>query len=93
MLSLRFKGGGGREITTTCQVAKATRPLWSVARICDAGVQVKFTSSGATVVNKKGEIMCTSERVGDLYKAKLDLRNTKHESFGRPGPKQRAQNL
>ena len=88
VLSLRSRGeGGGREITTTFQVAKVTRPLWSVARICDAGCDVKLTAAGAKVINKKGKTMCSFDRVGNLYKAKLDLRNPNHESFGRQGLK------
>ena len=58
VLSLRSKGeGGGREITTTFQVAKVTRPLWSGARICDAGFHVTFTATGAKVTDKKGKVM------------------------------------
>ena len=86
VLHLRSRGeGGGREITTTFQVAKVTRPLWSVARICDAGFKVVFTSTGAQVLSKKGKVMCSFDRVGNLYKAKLDLRNPLHESFPRRG--------
>ena len=87
VLRLRSKGDGRRDITSTFQVAKVTRPLWSVARICDAGFEVEFTSTGAKVLNKKGKVMCSFDRVGNLYKAKLDIRNPLHESFPRRGPK------
>ena len=87
VLNLRSRGPDGREISTTFQVAKVTRPLWSVARICDAGFEVKFDSKGAKVLNKKGKCICTFERIGNLYKARLDLRNPSHESFGRRGQK------
>ena len=45
-LRLKTQGDKGREITTTFQVASVTRPLWSVARICDAGFKVTFGPQG-----------------------------------------------
>ena len=50
--SLGFERKKGRDITSTFQVAKVTRPLWSVGRICDEGFDVKFTNSEAYVVTK-----------------------------------------
>ena len=68
-------------------MADATRPLWSVARICDAGFQVVFDKTGARVINATGKTICTFERVGNLYKIKLDLKDPAHESFTRRGPR------
>ena len=77
----------GREMDMTCQVSDVNRPLWSVARICDAGFQVIFDKKGARVVNAKGKTICTFNRVGNLYKIKLDLKDPTHESFTRRGPR------
>ena len=80
---LRTKGA--RDINTTFQVAKVTGPLWSVARICDAGFKVVFDAKGAEVLTRKGKVVCRFERIGNLYRAKLDLRNPGHEGFARQG--------
>ena len=82
---LRLQTKTGRDINTTFQVAKVTRPLWSVARICDAGFKVVFDAKGAEVLTRKGKVVCRFERVGNLYKAKLRLRNPNHEGFARQG--------
>ena len=84
-MAVSLKTAGGEDITTTFQVSDVTRPLWSVARICDAGYDIAFSSTGAKIVTKKGKEVCTFNRVGNLYKIKLDLRNRKHEDFARRG--------
>ena len=73
-LRLRTQGAGGKEISTTFQVASVTRPLWSVARICDAGFKVMFDPTGAEILDKNGKVMCRFKRVGNLYKARFDLK-------------------
>ena len=73
-MALKLRTPGGKEINTTFQVAKVTRPLWSVARICDAGFKVAFDTAGAEVVSKEGKVVCRFSRVGNLYKARLDLK-------------------
>ena len=35
-------GKEGMKIKSTFQTAKVTRPLWSVGKICDEGLEVKF---------------------------------------------------
>ena len=82
-MGLKLRTRDGRSIDTTFQVADVTRPLWSVARICDAGFKVVFTSSGAEVLSKTGKVLCKFDRVGNLYKPKLDLNNPLHEDFAR----------
>ena len=84
-LRLKTQGDKGREITTTFQVASVTRPLWSVARICDAGFKVTFDPSGAEITDKSGKVICRFQRVGNLYKAKLGLKNPMHKDFARQG--------
>ena len=75
-LRLRTQGAGGKEIATTFQVASVTRPLWSVARICDAGFKVVFDPAGAEILDKNGKVMCRFKRVGNLYKARFDLQKS-----------------
>ena len=84
-LRLKTQGDKGREITTTFQVASVTRPLWSVARICDAGFKVTFDPSGAEIPDTSGKVICRFQRVGNLYKAKLGLNNPMHTDFARQG--------
>ena len=86
-MALGIRTAEGKPIDTTSQVADVTRPLWSVARICDAGFEVTFGKTGARVVNAKGKTMCKFKRVGNLYKIKLDLKDPTHESFTRRGPR------
>ena len=86
-MALSLRTSDKRIIDTTFQVSDVTRPLWSVARICDAGFQVIFDKKGAKVVNAKGKTICHFNRVGNLYKIKLDLKDPAHESFARRGPR------
>ena len=72
----------GKDIASTFQVAKVTRPLWSVGRICDAGFEVKFTKDKATVSDPSGKAVCELLRKGGLYVAKLHLRNPLHKAAG-----------
>ena len=85
-MALALKTPEGRGISTTFQVSDVTRPLWSVARICDAGFDVIFSKDGARVVSQKGKVICKFARVGNLYKIKMDLKNPMHKGFTRPGP-------
>ena len=86
-MALKLKSPEGRHIDTTFQVADVTRPLWSVARICDAGFKVVFDKVGAKVMNANGKVICNFTRVGNLYKIKLHMKNPNHESFGRQDPR------
>ena len=65
----------GVEISSTFQIAKVTRPLMSVGKICDEGKQVLFDKHSARVMDKDGKEVCRFERqAGGLYVAKLKLR-------------------
>ena len=75
----------GRDIKTTFQVAKVTRPLWSVGRICDEGFEVKFTNSEAHVLTKEGKEVCRFRRKGGLYVAELHLKSASQAGFQRRG--------
>ena len=62
-------GKEGKDIAFTFQVAKVTRPLWSVGRICDAGFDVKFTKDKATVSDPSGKAFYDFLRMAGLYAA------------------------
>ena len=77
--TLRLRTGGlgrheGKDINSTFQVAKVTRPLWSVGRICDEGFDVKFSKESAVVQSKDGKEVCKFQRKGGLYLAELHLK-------------------
>ena len=89
---LRLRSGGpakgeGKDIESTFQVAKVTRPLWSVGRICDEGFSINFTQVEAVVVDKSGKAVCKFHRKGGLYVADLHLKNPaiKSPDFPRRG--------
>ncbi len=81
------EGEDESSIAATFQGADVCRPLFSVARICDKGNNtMTFDKSKALVKNPHGKVLCKFERQGNLYVAKMKVRNPKHSSFGRPGP-------
>ena len=89
---LRLRSGGrargeGKDIESTFQVAKVTRPLWSVGRICDEGFSVNFTQTEAVVIDKAGKGICKFHRKGGLYVTDLHLKNPidKAQDFPRRG--------
>ncbi len=91
-LNLRADNGKrGRDLRMTFQVAKVTKPLLSVSKICDAGYTVKFTSEMATVEDKAGKVVCRFMRRKGLYVATMKLRNPnfkgKPAGFPRPDAK------
>jgi hypothetical protein len=87
-LSLQTSGPEANGISTTFQIAKVSRPLMSVGRLGDAGMQVVFDKSQAKVIAPDGSVACVFERQdGGLYIAKFKLKKPpKPESpFGRQG--------
>ena len=86
-MELVVPSAGDKEeaVSSVFQVAKVTRPLWSVSKICDQGHWVKFWKENATVYNEKGVPVCVFERKGGLYVGRVKLRNPKHPDFHRPG--------
>ena len=56
-------------------MAKITRSLWSVRRICDEEFAVKFTKDDAVVVEKAGKVLCRFNGKGGLYGIKLRIKN------------------
>ncbi len=72
-------------INSVFQVAAVTRPLWSVSKIADAGCTAKFDAQKAEILDKNQKVICTFERRGGLYVAKMRMKNPKHSGFIRPG--------
>ena len=92
-LNMRADNGRkGRDVRTTFQVARATRPLMSVSKICDAGMTMRFTSAMAVIEDNKGKEVCRFLRKGGLYIASMMLKNPDYKPptmpFVRPGGKQ-----
>ncbi len=56
----------GMPAKATFQVAEVTRPLCSVARVCDQGNVVVFTSSGGYIENERGQ-RTQFERTNNVY--------------------------
>ena len=57
-------GRKGCDVRTTLQVARVTRPLMSVSKICDAGMTMKFTSTIAVIEDANGKEICSFLRKG-----------------------------
>ena len=76
-------GRGGRErLTSVFQVADLTKPLMRVSQICEQDLQVVLKDSHALVVNASGDAVCSLERSGQFYTAKMMFKAP--ELFGRP---------
>ena len=72
---------GSASLKSTFQVAKVTRPLMSVGKICDQGHTVSFDKDKAIIRNAAGkEVAIFERRNGGLYTAKMVLK----APFGRP---------
>ena len=72
-------------IASIFQVAKVSRPLMSVGKICDNDMDVIFGKDRARVVTRDGAEVCTFHRSnGGLYLAKFRLKRPA-DGFGRQG--------
>jgi len=82
---------GQQKMTSTFQIARVTRPLMSVGKICDAGHEVLFTRTHAIVRNLQGREICRFARKGGLYLLNFKLRSPKDAAkptgFGGQGQK------
>jgi hypothetical protein len=72
-VELNLAGPQGK-FKSTFQVAKVTRPLMSIARICDRGHKVVFEKGHASVLNSQGQEICRFARRGNLYMIDVKLR-------------------
>ena len=66
---------GNASLKSPFQVAKATRPLMSVGKICDQGHTISFDAEKAIIRNAVGrEVARFERRNGGLYTAKMVLK-------------------
>jgi len=72
-VELNLAGPQGK-FKSTFQVAKVTRPLMSIARICDKGHRVVFEKGHASVLNGQGQEICRFARRGNLYMIDVKLK-------------------
>ena len=72
-------------LTSTFQIAKITRPLMSVSKVCDSGLTAEFNKERAVVRDGNGRTVCIFKRVGGLYVCKMKLKPPK-TPFQRPAP-------
>jgi hypothetical protein len=85
LLSLQASGKDGNTVSTMFQVAAVSRPLMSVGRLCDNGMDILFKKDRADVLSSDGTVILSFERqVGGLYVAKLKLKKPTN-GFGRQG--------
>ena len=89
-ISLNMESSGAKNvmnsIRSTFQIAEVTRPLMSVGRVCDQGLQCLFTKVDARVTDLEGGLVCLFHRVGGLYVANMKLKapSQSSEPFVRP---------
>jgi hypothetical protein len=74
----------GHKCMLNMQVTDVKKPLMSVARICDAGHEVTFTSGGGMIKHVKSGQVTKFNRVDNVYRLKVDLPS----GFARPGQQQ-----
>ena len=67
---------GNVPISSTFQVSRISRPLWSVGKVCDAGYEVTFKKDGASIKHiASGKPVGSFERKQGLYVGQMKLRN------------------
>ena len=59
-MTLSLRVDGNQKITSTFQVCQATRPLWSVGKICDSGCEATFNAD---------KLLSLRNLLGNLYAA------------------------
>jgi hypothetical protein len=75
-LNLQAHDDAGRAVPvrSTFQVAEITRPLMSVAKVCENGNSCVFTKDGAQVLDKDGKPICKFEKKNGLYICNMKLK-------------------
>jgi len=77
--------GQAHKVTSRFEAADVTRALWSVGLICDSGLDVRFTSERALVLDKHGKEVCMFARSNGLYVAEVEVEIPSPEDFHRQG--------
>ena len=66
---------GNIDVKSCFQIARVTRPLMSVGKLCDNGLEVTFNDKQAIVRDKDGaRICCFGRAPGGLYLCKFRLK-------------------
>ena len=83
-LNMQPMGDATVDMRSCFQIARVTRPLMSVGKMCDNGLTVTFDDKQAVVKDKDGLAVCTFERApGGLYLGKFRLKNPSPGFAGR----------
>lgn len=61
-------------IKSVFHVAEISRPLMSVSRVCDMGMECRFKKDEALIVNDEGQTVARFARHGGLYIATMRLK-------------------
>jgi len=72
----------GHKCVLNMQVTDVKKPLMSVARICDAGHEVVFASSGGYIRHCSTGQLTNFDRVDNVYRLKVEVMEP---VFSRPG--------
>ena len=74
LLNLEPMNDDATPLKSCLQIAKATRPLMSVSRICDQDMVCIFEKTHARITDKDGKLVARFERDGGLYTCTMKLR-------------------
>ena len=76
MSTLEPEDDEAMKIKSCFQIARVTRPLMSVGKICDQGLLFVFDKTHARITDKKGNEIAKFERGGDsgLYTCTMRLK-------------------
>ena len=83
--TLRVATDDGEERQVTFQVAEVSRPLTSVAKICDQGNRVVFGSQGGYIMSLKTGKVTPFQRESGVYALNLWMKGDSPAGFSRPG--------
>ena len=85
-LSMTAETDDGRTntIDSVFQIAKVTRPLMSVSKVCDADMACHFDKHRGVIKDSKGRTVIVFKRQGGLYVAHLKIKPGKAPFTG-PG--------
>ena len=70
------------KLQSCLQIAEVTRPLMSVNRVCDQGLECWFNDTEDRVLDKSGKTLVTFQRQGGMYISEMRLKPP--EGFGGP---------
>ena len=85
LLNLQASGKSGNSVSTMFQVAAVSRPLMSVGRLCNNGMDILFKKDRADLLAPDGNvILSVGRQVCGLYVAKLKLKRPTN-GFSRQG--------